>query len=144
MALKFHLQPTAPPKPEHPQHRRPKSPYPQEPQKPKLHPSNIIKDVKRHLHMPRSVRKFWAPHTQSDPQTSRGGETGKRSGAVDGRVLDDMGLCRLTRVSARRDEVETREAGGQDEWRLEGEFRWGRSWVNWEGVRVFEKDVWWK
>ncbi|KAF9692575.1 hypothetical protein EKO04_009536 [Ascochyta lentis] len=144
MAMAFQLHPTTRPEPETTHRHRSKSHFPRKSKKPKCHLGKIIKQVKRYLHMVRSAHKYRSrPSLQEADTQSKPSPSGREESfsAMDERVLDDMGLCPLTRVSARRDEV---EVGGQDEWRLEGEFSWGRSWVNWEGVRVVENDVWWR
>lgn len=58
--------------------------------------------------------------------------------------MDGMEMQPLTRVVARQNQVEgMHRTGTEEEWQLEGEGNWGRSWINCDGVRVVENDVWW-
>lgn len=102
--------------------------------------SNMVQAVKRYLWTPRSAYKYWDTTTrQRTPKTS----TVHRNHDLE-REMDGMEMQPLTRVVARQNQVEgMHRTGTEEEWQLEGEGNWGRSWINCDGVRVVENDVWW-
>ena len=113
--------------------------------------------LKRYLWIPRSAYRHWsASATQDSCQTRE-----HRDESVRDVPAVSSYKWRFGRVTARarKDEVKKRAVfeeddyvgekvdqvkENKDEWKMVSEDSRGRIWVNSEGVRVIEKDAWWK
>ena len=112
-------------------------------QKPRSGLGKTIETMKRYLWIPFNAYKHRDVKT-SPQSTSKTSTVRRRSRREE--AQDDIELQPLTRVAARQEDGnrgEENRMGTEGEFVLERESSWGRSWVNQEGVRVVENDVWW-